>query len=312
MTSRSSEHSRPPHSILHLSDLHLRASGLLYDRVDGQDRLRRTLQAMVASAVRPDAVVFTGDLADRGEQVAYGMLRALVDPVVNELGADAIWLMGEHDDRAAFRTTLLGQHASTTPVHRSYFRDGLRIVTLDTTVPGQLYGDLGYDQLDWLRSELSSPAPRGTVLAMHHPPLPSATDLDASTELRHQSDLAAVLTGTDVRVILAGHLHYSTSASFAGIPVSVASSTSHTQDLQTPANESHLRDGAQSYNLVQFYEHTVMSTVVPVGDSILLNRISAGETASLLALAEVAIPPGRAPVADTALHARPVWDLTRV
>ena len=311
MTSRSSEHSRPQHSILHLSDLHLRASGLLYDRVDGQERLRTALHAMVASAVRPDAVVFTGDLADRGEQVAYGMLRALVDPVVNALGADAIWLMGEHDDRAAFRTTLLGHRASSAPVHRSYFRNGLRIITLDTTVPGHLHGDLGLEQLDWLRYELAIPAPRGTVLAMHHPPVPSVTDLDASTELRHQTELAAVLAGTDVRIILAGHLHYSTSASFAGIPVSVASSTSHTQDLQTPANESHIRDGAQSYNLIQLYEHSVMSTVVPVGDSISLNRISAGETASLLALAEVAIPSSSALTA-AALQSQPIWDLTRV
>ncbi len=310
MTTRIAEHSRPNHTVLHLSDTHLRATGLLYDRVDGLDRLRRIFANLADAGSPPDALVFTGDLADRGETLAYGMLRSVVDPVVRSLGSKPIWVMGEHDDRVAFRTTLLGQQPSREPVCRSTFVNGLRVITLDTSVPGEYHGDLGDEQLDWLASELSTAAPHGTIIAMHHPPMPSVSALDASTELRHQDALAEVLTGSDVRSIVAGHLHYSATGSFAGIPVSVASSTSFTQDLQVPHGESRLRDGAQCYNLVQLFEHSIVHTVVPVGESNTLDRVSAEETQRLLALSGVITRP--LATEDDQLQPSTVWELTPV
>ena len=312
MTSRIAEYSRPSHTILHISDTHLRASGLLYDRVDALDRLRRIVDSLIRTSARtgesPDAVVFTGDLADRGEALAYGMLRTTIEPAIRALGAQPIWLVGEHDDRSAFRTTLLGQAPSTDPIFRSSFVNGLRIISLDTSVLDETYGNLDETQLDWLSDELATAAPNGTILAMHHPPLPSVNALDASTELRCQRELAEVLTGSDVRSILAGHLHYSSSASFAGIPVSVASSTAYTQDLQTAPTETRVRDGAQSYNLVQVYDHAVMHTVVPVGESSTLEHVSAQETARLLAVAGIAAPT----FIDDELGASTVWELSEV
>ena len=58
------------------------------------------------------------------------------------------------------------------------------------------------------------------------------------------SAILAVLAGTDVRMILGGHLHYSTHSLFAGIPVSVASATCYTQDLTVPVGGTRPRDGA--------------------------------------------------------------------
>ena len=43
-----------------------------------------------------------------------------------------------------------------------------------------------------------------------------------------------MLAGSDVRAILAGHLHYSMSGTFAGIPVSVASASCYTMDVALP------------------------------------------------------------------------------
>jgi 3',5'-cyclic AMP phosphodiesterase CpdA len=99
---------------------------------------------------------------------------------------------------------------------------------------------------------------------MHHPPVPSVLALAASVELRDQARLARVVRGTDVRAIIAGHLHYSTFATFAGIPVSVASSTCYAQDLTVPVGGTRPQDGAQSYNLVHVYDDTVVHSVVPV------------------------------------------------
>lgn len=260
------EYPAPDRTLLHLSDTHLRAAGdRLFDLIDGGERMQRTLEKIVASGVRPDALIFTGDLADLGEGEAYRRLRELVEPAAAALGARLLWVMGNHDDRAVFRSRLLDDHGGgIEPVDRIDEIDGLRIVTLDSTVPGCHHGEVTEAQLSWLREVLAEPAPLGTVLAMHHPPVPAVLDLAASVELRDQRRLATVLRGTDVRAIIAGHLHYSTFATFAGIPVSVASSTCYAQDLTVPVGGTRPQDGAQSYNLVHVYDDTVVHSVVPV------------------------------------------------
>jgi Icc protein len=273
MEYRTAEHPRPQHFVLHLSDTHLLGgSGPLYGAVDSEERLRRIFADLSASGARPDAIVFTGDLADKGEPGAYAKLRAIVDPAASRLGAKVVWAMGNHDDRANFRTGLLDEAGGTGPVDCSYDVNGLRIITLDSTVPGHHHGAVSRAQLMWLANELLTPAPHGTILALHHPPVPSVQDLAVLVELRGQQDLAEVVRGSDVRAIIAGHLHYSTTATFAGVPVSVASATCYTQDLLYDGG-SRGRDGAQSYNMVHVYEDTVVHSVVPAGQ-----YASVGET----------------------------------
>jgi 3',5'-cyclic AMP phosphodiesterase CpdA len=200
--------------------------------------------------------------------------------------------MGNHDDRANFRAGLLDQAGNDDPVDQSYFINGLRIITLDTSVPGFHHGELSPAQLEWLAAELSTPAPDGTVLALHHPPVPSVLDLAVLVELRGQSALAGVLRNSDVRTILGGHLHYSTTATFAGIPVSVASATCYTQDLSVPVGGSRGRDSGQAFNLVHVYEHTIVHSVVQVGDTLpsVGEFVTAEETRRRIAAAGIRIP----------------------
>jgi 3',5'-cyclic-AMP phosphodiesterase len=95
-------------------------------------------------------------------------------------------------------------------------------------------------------------------------------------ELRDQARLARVLRGADIRSILAGHLHYSTTATFAGIPVSVASASCYTQDLLTAGTRG--RDGAQAFNLVHCYPETLVHTVIPLAAGPTVGRIVAPKT----------------------------------
>jgi 3',5'-cyclic AMP phosphodiesterase CpdA len=286
------EHPRPRHFLLHLSDPHLMGGPQpLYGAIDSESRLAQLFQEVQASGVRPEAVIFTGDLADKGEPEAYAKLRAIVDPACEAMGARVIWAMGNHDNRAHFRTGLLDQPADDSPVDRSYYINGLRVITLDTSVPGFHHGELSGAQLEWLADQLETPAPDGTILALHHPPVPSVLDLAVLVELRNQASLAAVLRGSDVRTILAGHLHYSTTASFAGIPVSVASATCYTQDLNVPVGGSRGRDGGQAFNLVHVYEHTIVHSVVPLGQTPTVGEfVSAEDTQKRLAAAGIVIP----------------------
>ncbi|MEV7603936.1 phosphodiesterase [Paenarthrobacter sp. NPDC089322] len=289
------EYPRPGHVLLHLSDLHLvGGSGTLHGSVDSAARLQEICDQIVASKIRPEAIIFTGDLADRGEFEAYERLRDMIEPVCDALGAKAIWAMGNHDNRANFRSAFRDASEKSKPqdpVDRSYFVNGLRIITLDTTVPGHHYGELSGAQLDWLAAELATPAPDGTILALHHPPVPCVQDLAVLVELRGQAALADVVRNTDVRTILGGHLHYSTTAGFAGIPVSVASATCYTQDLAVSAGSQRGRDGAQSYNMVHVYEHTIVHSVVPMSGGVTVGEpVSAAEVQRRLAAAGITIP----------------------
>lgn len=295
---RFAEHPRPDHFLLHLSDTHLLPPGeRLYDSVRPHRTLRRIFADLEASGTRPEAIVFTGDLADRGDPQAYEMLRRIVEPVAARLGAQVIWCMGNHDDRASFRQGLFGQTGSDRPVDRVYDVNGLRVVTLDTSVPGHHWGALTGPQLDWLAEELAFPASHGTILAMHHPPLPTIQDLAALVELRDQRDLAEVVQGSDVRSIIAGHLHFSTSGSFAGIPVSVAGATCYTQDLTAGPRATRPQDGSQSYNLVHVWDDVVLHSVVPAGASRTLSATSAEESERILAEQGLAILPAVNPPA---------------
>lgn len=263
---RAAEHPRPDYVLLHISDTHLvGGDGSLYGNVDADGRLGELLGQLNSSGVRPDAIVFTGDLADKGEPAAYRKLRDLVEPFAADLGAELIWVMGNHDNRAELRRLLLDEVPSMTPLDHVRMVDGLRIITLDTSVPGHHHGEIRESQLDWLAGELATPAPDGTILALHHPPIPSVLDMAVTVELRDQAPLGRVLKGSDVRAILAGHLHYSTNATFVGIPVSVASATCYTQDLTVAVGGTRGRDGAQACNLVHVYPETVVHSVIPLG-----------------------------------------------
>ena len=285
---RTAEYPAPERILLHVSDTHLRAGGSrLFDVVDGAQRLARALDAVEASGVRPDALIFTGDLADLGEPGAYRELRDIVEPLAERLGAQVLWVMGNHDDRAAFRASLLGELPGADAIDRVDELDGLRVITLDSTVPGHHHGELTDGQLEWLGDALATPAQLGTILAMHHPPVPSVLPLAASVELLDQSRLADVVRGTDVRAIIAGHLHYSTFATFAGIPVSVASSTCYAQDLTVPTGGTRPQDGAQAFNLVHVYDDTIVHSVVPVDVPRTLEHIDAHEARDRLRAAGV-------------------------
>lgn len=292
---RAAEHPRPDYVLLHISDTHLvGGDGPLYGDVDADGRLGELLGQLNHSGVRPDAIVFTGDLADKGEPAAYRKLRDLVEPFAAELGAELIWVMGNHDDRAQLRRMLLDEVPSMAPLDRVRRIDGLRIITLDTSVPGHHHGELRQAQLDWLAEELATPAPDGTILALHHPPIPSVLDMAVTVELRDQAPLGRVVKGSDVRAILAGHLHYSTNATFVGIPVSVASATCYTQDLTVAVGGTRGRDGAQACNLVHIYPETVVHSVIPLGGGNTVGTfVSPGQAQRNIAEAGIFIEPSR-------------------
>jgi 3',5'-cyclic AMP phosphodiesterase CpdA len=257
----------PLHTIVHISDTHFLADEKpLYGKVDTDATLTQALRQLENSGIRPEALVFTGDIADLGEHDAYRRIRSIVEPAAARLGARVLWVMGNHDDRARMRTDLLDEPALADPVVTSIRLGGLRVIALDTSVPGYHHGELAPEQLEWLRAELAEPAPEGTIVALHHPPIPTTIPLMPILELQRQGDLADVITGSDVRAILGGHLHYSTTSMFAGVPVSVAAATCYTMDVAGERGRLTGVGGGQSFTIVHVYDDRIVHSIVPIGD----------------------------------------------
>ncbi len=267
----------PRHVVAHLSDPHLLAGGVKqYRTVDPEAGLVRALGRLGRVDPAPQVLVFTGDLADKAEPDAYRRLRELVEPAAAAMGAEVVWTMGNHDERAAYSLGLFGS-TSEEPQDRVTEVAGLRVVALDTSVPGYHHGASDPAQLAWLADLLATPAPHGTVLAMHHPPIPLPMLRAAELiELDDQEALAEVVRGTDVRAIIGGHFHFSTYSTFAGVPVSVASASCYTTD-PTPLDLFVAGvDGHTSFTMMHFYDDRVVHTVVPLDEAEVVTSYPSG------------------------------------
>jgi 3',5'-cyclic-AMP phosphodiesterase len=221
--------------ILHLSDTHVSATGFDAQGVDAVASLERILlDAGDLPAI--DLVLVTGDIADDGSPAGCRAVGERVGEFAAARGIPHVYTTGNHDDRDAFAEALGSGHLGPDGADRGVLLDpsvgtraavsevqGLRVITLDSLVPGKVHGHLDRRQLDWLSDLLETPAERGTVIALHHPPLrlPAIAWFE-SFVLENINDLADAVRGRDVSAILAGHVHFQISGFLAGVPVSVA------------------------------------------------------------------------------------------
>ena len=214
--------------ICQISDLHIKAAGRLSYRVVDTARMLRACIAHIASAPhRPDVILATGDLADLGRPEEYAVLRELLAP----LAMPVHLIPGNHDDREALRAAFpdhgyLGQWA---PFAQYVLEDyPLRIVALDTVIPGEGRGRLCEARLEWLERTLAARPDRPTVVIMHHPPF--------RTFIGHMDDVglegadrfrAVVARHPQVERILCGHLHRPIEARVAHAIASTCPSPAH-------------------------------------------------------------------------------------
>lgn len=250
--------------IAHLSDTHLLAGGApLADLVDTEAHLRDTAARMRVAAADADVIVVSGDVADLGEPGAYALAREILEPVAAELDVPIVWTAGNHDERPAMREALGLGGAPLDPIDSIMEVGGLRIVALDSSLPGWHHGGFDDGQAEWLADALADPPALGCVLVMHHPPLPYRTRLMRLLEFRDEQRLREVIDAADVRAILSGHLHIGGSGTFAEVPVVLASATSYADDLAGPPPAMHGIDATQSFNLVEVYADAIAHSVVP-------------------------------------------------
>ncbi len=218
-------------TLVHLSDAHILPTDA--DRLQGVDTLqnvRDILQVVERSGLQLDALVVSGDLANHGEIDSYRRLRTELDAAAARLATQLIVAIGNHDARPAFREAMLDALPTDEPIDYVRWIGGLRVVVLDSSVPGAAYGEIRPRQLHWLAEHLSTAAEEGTLVVLHHPPVPDATPLAGLLTLHGASDLEAVVRGSDVVGVLAGHAHHAITAAFGGAFCYAAPATAYTVD----------------------------------------------------------------------------------
>lgn len=216
--------------LLHLSDLHVRPSGQsAYRVVEASHLAERALRVARAFTPRPDAVVISGDLTDCGLPAEYDELVRLLRRYL--AGLNVYLIPGNHDRRDNFRAALGGFPGVTSdPVFVQYVVEDLpvRLIMMDSVVPGAGHGELCPDRLAWLEARLAEAPERPTFLVLHHPPMRSGLPTYDAINLHTTGELAAVLARhPQVERILCGHHHRSMTGRLGNVIVSVAPSVAH-------------------------------------------------------------------------------------
>lgn len=213
--------------IAHVSDPHIVAPGaLLYGRVDTASMLARAVADLNRLDPRPDIVVITGDLVDKGEPAEYEHLRRLLAP----LAMPVFVIPGNHDAREPLRAAFAGDGYLPQAGFLHYVVEDwpVRLVALDTHIPGEGGGELCAERLAWLDRTLAAAPQRPTLVMMHHPPFATGIERMDRAGLRGSDALAAVIARhPHVERILCGHLHRAIDRRFAGTVAGTAPSTAH-------------------------------------------------------------------------------------
>lgn len=217
--------------IAQLTDPHIRRKGArAYGVVDTAGHLKAAVDFIAAKLPRIDALMITGDLVDFGDAEEYAHFLEIVAPLTMPL----LPIPGNHDRRETFADAVGRWVQLPGSGHLSYVRDvgPLRLVMLDSTVPGKPHGIMCADRLVWLDRALSGAADRPTVVALHHPPFVTGIHHMDVQNCQNADGLSEVLAGhPQVLTVVAGHVHRSVFTSFCGRPASIAPSSAHAVSL---------------------------------------------------------------------------------
>lgn len=259
-----------PFLIAQISDLHLKAGNkLTYGVVDTLAALRRAVDHLNASWPCPDIVVISGDLVDFGQPQEYAVLH----PELARLRMPYYLVPGNHD----VREHLIAEFADHDylPVAPGSALDWVveqhpvRLIGLDTTVPGGHGGQVLDAQLSWLDEVLGQRPDVPSVLILHHPPFVTGiSHMDRESFVNADGLKDVIARHPQVERLLCGHLHRAMQRRFAGSVCCVCPGTSHqiVLDLQDVA-PAHFNLEPAGYLLHRWHpEHGLVTHNAVFGD----------------------------------------------
>ena len=223
--------------IAQISDLHL---GFVPDDPAEMNarRLEAVLARIAALPVQPDALIASGDLADKGDEDAYRQLREML----SDQPFPVHYMIGNHDSRAAFLSVFSDLPTADGFVQYAAECGDLRLLVLDTLETGRHGGGFCEIRARWLTDRLDEAPDRATVIALHHPPIDSGIGwLTTVPNEPWVQRLGNAIRGRgNIVALLGGHLHRSIATRFEGFPVVVCPPTAPAAALTlTPIDPDH-------------------------------------------------------------------------
>jgi Icc protein len=204
--------------IAQISDFHIRPIGqTAYAGIDTYAMTRQAIDTIAALDPAPDCVVVTGDLADGGSLEAY----ALAADLLSRLPMPVFVIPGNHDRRETMREGLAAAFPYLRELgdflHYVVEEFPIRLIGLDTVVPGQVGGEICPARQAWFAERLAEGDGRPTLVFMHHPPFLTGVDGMDATRCRTGSAFATLVQDhPEIECVIAGHHHRAIARRWAG------------------------------------------------------------------------------------------------
>lgn len=215
--------------IAQITDLHVRPRGLPAYRVAETNMMtERAIDALIALRPRPDVVLITGDLADCGLVEEYRQLKLFL----RRLDLPVLMVPGNHDRRDSLKEVFADHPLVVEDKDFIQFVVDdypVRLIGLDTVVPGKGEGALCRRRLAFLARVLAQDTQKPTVIFMHHPPFECGILHMDRIRLLEGADRLAEIVGRqrNVERILCGHHHRAIQTLFAGTLASISPGVCH-------------------------------------------------------------------------------------
>ncbi len=216
-----------------ITDFHVALPGSATDeRFHTAEHLARCVAHIAAFECAPDVLLLTGDLVQEGSVAEYERLREILAPLAMPL----YLIPGNHDDRDNLRAVFADRDywPDDGPfLHYTVEDHPIRLVALDTLLPGKSRGELCAERLAWLEARLGEAPDRPTLIFMHHPPFATGLKAMDPSRLQQAERLGAVVARhPQVERIVCGHVHRPIARRWHGTMVSICPSTAHAIALE--------------------------------------------------------------------------------
>jgi 3',5'-cyclic AMP phosphodiesterase CpdA len=214
--------------IAQISDLHIRPRGALaYGVAETNILAERAIHALLRLHPRPGVVILTGDATDCGLDEEYALLSELLDRLPMPVYA----VPGNHDRREPLRRAFArgGHLPAEGPLNFVIETRPVRLVGLDSLVPGESHGALAPETLAFLDEALGCAPDVPTLVFVHHPPFACGIGhMDQIALLEGAGELESILRRhPQVERLVTGHHHRSVQVRFGGTIAQIAPSVAH-------------------------------------------------------------------------------------
>jgi 3',5'-cyclic AMP phosphodiesterase CpdA len=244
-------------------------------------RLDQVINHLNNGVNRPDILLATGDLVDRGDVDSYRRLKS----AMSLAPCRVLYAMGNHDSREPFLSIFPDTPTADGFVQYVVDLPSRRIVVIDTLEEGRHGGAFCERRAEWLSARLSEAPDTPTVIVMHHPPVEVGIDwMNTHPDEPWVKRFADAIAGQyQVKALLCGHLHRPISAPWKGVTVSICASSAPQVSLDLrpidpdrPDNRPMIIADAPSYALHRWGDHGLVSHFDTVGEQVMLAKYDAG------------------------------------